>query len=431
MNKSCLLFITFISIAFLSNVKAQNEYELLYVQGKFDRIIGTAQTIIENKNPAATDFYWYTLALDKKGNIKTCLSVLEEAGRIFPENKELEIQLANTYYESGNYFLAAPIFERYPEKTDCRIKLANIYEFKSAYQKAISIFEGLYKNDTTNILYLKHLGENYYKTDSIDTALFFYHKAFEINPFDQPVAYRIALIHLKKNEFGKSVKVCDTILFQDSLNRKFLKQRGFSYFKWKKYENAVSDFSKLLSNGDSGTFTLKYLGISELSSNDFHTGRKHLLKAYSKDSADFEICFYLGRAFLNSMEQEKGLVYFEKAENLLKPQPELLTALYQEKASLYSALERFDDALKMHSVSYELIPKPEYLFYIASIYQNRKDDKQKAYTYYESFLDKLPPKENSEHEFKNGMLTISMRKIAEDNMKKIREDLFFEGELKD
>ncbi len=412
------------------NAKAQNLYEVLFMQEKYDKIIQTAQQKENQHAMEVADFIWYATALRKTGQTEKSILVLQKGLITFKDDKELIKLIAKFYFEAGRFIKAKPLLENITEHTESCIMLAKIHEFNTNYADANTIFKHLYQKDTANILYLKHLGNNYFRLDSIEQAAFFYHKALQINPLDQLVCFRLSRIYYKLQEYEQAVGVCDTILKLDSTNVKFLKQTAYVYFKWKKYHTAKEVFRKVANLHDSSVFVIKHLGISELFTNNFHTGREHLIQAYNMDSLDFEICFYLGRAYLNSMNQEKGLWFLHKADSLLQPKPEVIAAIFQEKASIYSALKQHNEALQCYLQAYKLIQDPEYLFYIASIYQNQKDDKAKALKYYELFISSLPPKPYSEHEILDSKITVSLRKVAETNITKLKEELFFETEPK-
>lgn len=427
LSKICLLLVL---LCMFYSANSQNRYELLFMQEKYDKIIETAQQKESQNTMDVADFIWYATALDKTGQTKKSLLVLQNGLIKFQNNKELTKLLAKFYFETGNFSKAKPLLANTPQHTESKIMHAKIHEFNSNYADANAIFKQLYKNDTLNILYLKHLGDNYFRLDSIQRAAFFYKKALQINPLDQPTCYRLSRIYSKLEEYEKAIDVCDSILKVDSTNTKFLKQTAYIYFKWKKYDTSQAIFARVANLHDTSVFVMKHLGISELFNNDFHTGRKHLIQAYNQDSLDFEICFYLGRAYLNSMQQEKGLWFLNKADSLLQPKPAVLAAIHQEKASIYSALNQFNEELQCYLQAYKLIQDPEYLFYIASIYQNKRNDKAKALKYYELFITSLPPKKHSEHTMYDSKITVSLRKVAENNITKLKEELFFEAEPK-
>jgi len=418
-----------LTLALYGQVEGQNQYELLYLQNQFDTIVERAKIHLNYNSPATRDYYWYGVALKKKGAINKCINIMEAGLQSFPDNTMLNKLLAGVYFDTGNYTEAVPILREYPDDRECRIKLARIHEFNNNYVKAIEIFQELYRHDTSNILYLRHLGDNYYNLDSMAKALFFYKKRLSLNPYDQLIAYKVSRIYRKNKAYQKSIDVCKPILAKDSTNLRFLKQAGYVYHEWKKYHWASKLFSKALNLGDSSKFVYKYLGISELGNHVFHSGRKHLLEAYEKDTNDFETCYFLGRAFLNSPTPGRGLYYLNRADSLLQPDPSVMAALYLEKQSIYSSIDKYKSAVDCYKSAYKYTQKPEYLFYIASIYQHKLKDKSHALDHYRLFLSKLPHEKQTGHETSQKRIVISLKKVAENNVKDLRKALFFEGKL--
>jgi tetratricopeptide (TPR) repeat protein len=81
-------------------------------------------------------------------------------------------------------------------------------------------------------------------------------------------------------------------------------------------------------------------------------------------------------------------------------------------------------------MAYQYDSKPEYIFFMASLYQHKLDDKKKALEYYERFISILPQKPEHENNFNEKQMTLSLRKLAENNIMTIKEELFFKGEKK-
>jgi tetratricopeptide (TPR) repeat protein len=406
-------------------ISGQNNYELLYLKGDLEQILSTAQ-----KKSSIEDYYWLSYVLNKKGKTLKAIEILEEGIKQYEDNQKLEILISEFYYETGNYPKAKLYIKRkYQNNPEIFMQLINILEFENNYKLAIELLKKKIVTDSMNIQYLSHLGDNYSKTDSIDLALEYYEKIFALNPEDQLTANKLANLYLKNKDFDKSIKVCDLVLKNDSTNKKFIKIKGSSSINKNDFITAETCFQFLLNNGDSGKFVLKHLGISEFKNASFHISREHLLMAYKQDSNDFEICYFLGNGFLNSPTPEKGLFYFNRIDSLLQPDPLVMSALYIEKQSIYSTLNKHNDALRCYKIAYKYNPKPEYLFYIASLYQNNLKNNQKALDYYNLFLEKLPPKPDSEHKNEENQFIISLRKVAENNITRLKEELFFNGKL--
>jgi tetratricopeptide (TPR) repeat protein len=282
--------------------------------------------------------------------------------------------------------------------------------------------------DTSNLDYLTHLGDNYIRIESVNLAIKVFSKILIINPNDQLTAIKLSNLFIKNKEYTKAIEVCDMGLFVDSTNRKLIKIKGIASFNIPDFKTAENCFGYLYELGDSSKFVLKHMGISEFNNNLLFLARDHLLQAFKLDSTDYEVCFMLGRCFQNPPEPEKGLYFLNRMDSLLQPDPKILSALYNEKQSIYSSAENYQKALKCYIMAYKYNPKPEYVFYMASLYQNRLNDKKRAIEEYERFLRILPKKNDNEGKTEKSNRVISLKSIATRNIIKLKEELFFEGE---
>ena len=420
--KKFLLCASLIIVNFLYS-GAQENYELLYIKGDFSQIEKMAL-----RKSTAEDFYWYAMVLEDQGKSKQAINILEEGLSTFKDNEKLELLISSLYFETGNYQKAELYLNQLRHNPSAFIQLVQVNEFRNNHQRAISLLQDRILDDSTNTQYLKHLGDNYLQIDSIPLALKYYRHAFLIDSADQVTAAKLVNLYIRRKEFDKAVKICESILRTDSTNNKFVKLMAISHFNKGKFSEAESYFQKLYNAGDSNRFVLKHLGICKLNTYSYSDSRNYLLSAFALDSNDIEICFCLGKAFLNSMWPEKGLYYYNRADSLSQADPKVLSAIHMDKESIYNTLGNFEEALKEYHIAYKLDPKPEYLFFIASLYQNKLENKKKALKYYETFLAVLPDLSESEIGFQEEQVVISLKKVAEDNIRLLKEEIFFDGE---
>ncbi len=404
----------------------QNNYEILYLKGDYKQILQNTQ-----KFTTSDDYYWHALILKKQGKTLDATEVLEAGIGQYMGNKELEIMLGNLYFETGQLPKAKPYLLKYKDNPEVFMSLVKTLEFEGQYATALELLIGKITHDSLNIQYLTHLGDNYYQVDSLDQAVNFYTKVLSLNCHDQLIAAKLANLYHKNKRYKESIETCDIILKNDSTNTKFIKIKGMSAFNMSDFNTAQTCFKYLLNQGDSTEFVLKHLGICEFKNRSYDISREHLLLAFASDSNDFETCYFLGNAFLNSPTPERGLYFFDRADSLLQPDPVVMSLVYYDKHSIYSTLGRHLEALHCYEMAYQYNPKPEYLFYIASLYQNQLKDSKKALIYYEKFLQSLPPKLELDYKFEEKQIIISLRKVAEDNIKLLKEELFFNGKLED
>ncbi len=405
----------------------QLNYELLYLERNYDVIIEEA-----SQKDGVDDYYWHALALNDRGEKLLSSKVLEEGVAIHSGNQKLEFLLANLYFESGNFIKALPLLEKYSSSHEVFIRYIEILEFQNSYNEAIDLLENRLGYDSLTLSLLIHLGDNYYQLDSNKIAMRYYKKVYSINPDDQATANKLASILVKEKEYKKAIVVCDEILSNDSLNRKFIRIKGSASFSSQDFTTSNACFGHLYEMGDSSLFVLKHLGLGEIEEYLFAESRKHLLGAYEKDPNIHEVCFALGRGFFNSRTPEKGMMYLDRLDSLLQPDTSVLIAVILEKQTGYSILKEYDKALSCFLQANALDPQPKYLFFMASIYQHRLDDPQKALDLYTEFLEVLPPSpELSDSPDLEGQRVITLRSAAETMITELKEELFFEGKLEE
>jgi tetratricopeptide (TPR) repeat protein len=341
----------------------------------------------------------------------------------------LEKQLIDLLYETGQYAEAKPLLSEYLDSPDIFLKFMNLLGFESEYQMAINYLTEKIKTDSLHIEYLSLLGDYYNQIDSLSPSISALEKLITLNPNDQKSLNKLANRYIKNKDYIKAIHICDRVLVNDTINKKFIRIKGIAGFNNANFDMSANCFKMLLDQGDSGKFVLKHLGISEFRNSMFKESREHLLMANQLDSNDFEINYFLGKAYLNSPTPETGLYYLNRVDSLLQPDPKIISALYYDKQSIYSAIGKYNEALKSYEMAYKYNAKPEYIFYIASLYQHKLDNKKKALEYYEHFLTLLPPKPESEHIYDEKQITVSLRRAAETNIIELKEELFFKGEL--
>lgn len=424
--KSIAKITIWISCFFISSlIYAQEDYNLLFLKGEYKQILTKSQVL-----ETPEDYYWNSTILDKQGQTLEAIELLNRGLVEFDSIEIIESLLSDFLYKTGQYSKAKPLLVKQISKSDNFIKYINVLEFEGDYRKAIELLQIEIQKDSLNLDYLQHLGKNYSTIDSIDLAIEVFSKISIINPNDQLNALKLANLLLISKDFVRAIEVCDIGLASDSINKKLIKLKGVASFNNSDFQTAELCFNYLHARGDSTVFILKHIGISEFKNKSFRASREHLEQAFLLDSIDFKICYMLGKCYTNTADPEKGLYFFERVDSLLQPDPETLSALYNEKQSIYSAIENYEMALQSYQKAFNYNPKPEYIFYIASLYQNRLDNPKEALKNYEKFLSLLPEKTDSENtgERKNQM-TITLRNVAERNIVEIKEELFFKGEL--
>lgn len=420
LNPLLLLYGTII-LMFPVAMLAQESYEMLIIQQEYDSILAKSSDLADT-----TGIYFHAYALDKTGRIPEAIEVMEEGIREFGSVTSIEIALAGLYYKTGQYASAKPILYKYMDQNDVFMKLIRVLEFESDHQQAIALLESRLETDSLNLDYLIRLGDNYEAADRILSARDTYFKIVELNNRDIVSMSKLANIYLKTKVYDGTIDLCRTALEMDSMNRTVFKLMGLAAFRKGDFDLSVYCFSKLLELGDTSFVNLKHLGISESRMYLFEKSVEHLLHAYEMDTADYEICYFLGRGFHNTEQPETGLRFLEFADTLIRPSPAFLAAIVTEKAAAYYSMKDYKKALHCYEEAYAYKPSPDYLFFMGSLYRYQFKNPRKALELYEKFLVELESNKgkSSTSNFRPG---ISMRNTAEQGILELKEELFFEG----
>lgn len=424
--KLSLCFI-FCFCCFNNSLLSQNNYKLLFVEAKYDKIENLSKQMLDSDNSSIDDFYWHAFILHEKGELAQSIDILEKGHSKFTTSDILKRQLADYYYELGDYFHAKEYLVEFTNDFSCAIKLCEIHEINSDYNEALKLLLSLSKTYKNNILCIKHLAYNYYKLEKFDEAELYYLIAHDIYPQDQSVAAKLVNIYNSKDSYKQSIKISNIILKQDSLNTAFLKYAGYAYLKEDNYTKALTLFKKLYTKGDSSAYVLKHLGVAELKLEMYEEAQKHLYQSYLKDSSDYQVCYFLGTSYINTENKNEGLLYLNKADKGLQPKQSTQIAIYHAKASLYKEMKVFDKAIDLYIDAYKLEANPRDLFYIASVYKNDVKNNKKALEYYNFFLKNIESEKEEESSNPSPAVSsgITYKEIAERNIEEIKKELFF------
>ena len=447
MHHKNYLLIIFFFCSF--GLHAQNEnYEILFTENKFDEIIQLADSNITTGSNSSQDYFWKANALNNIGKYSQAISNLETAIKLFPTDSILKEFLANLYFDNGMYFKANPIINELLLKDSTNFNLISkkilIYEFNNKYNDALSLLKKQILKDTTNTFLMLHLADNYYKTHSIDTALFYYDKVYKQNPNNIKTAYKIAKIYLKVDT-KKALPVCDSIIKLDSLNTPFIKIKAYALKKLDRNKGALKLFENLISLGDSSFSTLKNIGILSYKTNDFHYAKTIMGKAMKIDSSDVNLTYFYGCVLASDTirfkfkkgetltllictlsadsiykNKKEACYYINKSIGLLSP-PVTLSIMYSKLAAINKDLKQFKKAINYYQIAYKNNPENlDQLFFIASIYEINLNDKKTALKKYQQFVTKVNDANSKSYYFD----------LANNRIKHLKEDLFFTGELK-
>ncbi|MBN2612241.1 MAG: tetratricopeptide repeat protein [Bacteroidales bacterium] len=404
----------------------------LFNEGDYRGVINKSAVLIKNNQSDRHTWYFLGKAYAGLFNYDSASICYENALKHNPTDPAVLNALASSLVAGRKLKKAEAIYKAVlqsnPGNIEARVNLAGIYSRLGNDMEAKNIYTGLYTENPGNLHYTLLLAACYNALDIKDSAIFYYEKCLHGNPGDFTSVVKLSGLYLKSKEYQKGFEITGKYLANDSLNIPVLKLNAYFSFLLENYDDAIKSFTLVTELGDSSFMAMKYLGLSYIKKEDMYLAAQYLHKARNLDTTDFEACMYLGISTGWTINKEAGIEYLKKAFGLINPPDETVVRIYRELADLYAAWNKPAEAIEYYTkilgfkTNNRLV-----LFKMANVYENT--DKQSALKWYQDFMktrdpDHAPVQTNAE-----GLIIVSYYDIAEQRIKKLKEELFFEGKL--
>jgi tetratricopeptide (TPR) repeat protein len=181
------------------------------------------------------------------------IKYIEKAIAINSENDVNFFALAKVYKEMGKYDRAMqainkalqlnPIHEYYFQKS-------LLYSHLKDYNNALNVVEKAI-NLSGIELYKEYQASFYMFNGQYDLAIDEFNKLYDNGyNFNEPSQLNYVNMLIDKEFYTKAMVVINTALESDSLNPKYLHQKGLIYFGMAEYKNAIQTFQKAINNCD-------------------------------------------------------------------------------------------------------------------------------------------------------------------------------------
>ncbi|MDL2304019.1 hypothetical protein LJC72_01595 [Bacteroides sp. OttesenSCG-928-D19] len=220
-------------------------------------------------------------------------------------------------------------------------QLARLYVALDRYADGLKHYDLLLEKDMKNPVILRAKGDCYTRMDSVYPALDCYYNAYYNNVENAPLAVLLinSLLNLYNPMFNDYAEVasaaCDTALFYHPANKPLRQKKAMIYYLEREYVKADSIYTSLMADKDSSYVTLKYCGCARYYARKWFDAIEPLEKAYEKDSMAHDVCLLLGISIGRTFDPGRAFQYFDRAEELLKPDAFWSDALIQFRAEMY------------------------------------------------------------------------------------------------
>lgn len=341
------------------------------------------------------------------------------SGLTSPERIDEEVlnELAECHIQAGEYESAASTYNMLsllnPDNILYKIRLTNIAYRLKDYLSSAELGKSVIQMDSIPAI-ISLTADSYNLLEMTDSALAYYGLYMRLKPESPKIISKAAKIHLGREEYDTVIDMTDAYLQIDSADMDMRGLKGLAYYLKQDYRKSEKVFQKMADDGNDSYNVHFYLGQNLWHNNRHLAAKKELEAAWQIDSSDVNLAYTIGAVSLEcGMGIAKAGLWFDKAIDMLSPDPTVLARIYREYGSGYMNSSQYRPALDYYFKSWEL-DKNKYsvLLSIGFCYEKLKNWKM-AEQYYELYLE-------------SGKPGSSGYKFTKESLDYVRQQLFME-----
>ena len=337
------------------------------------------------------------LALQKARCLKKLYRADEAAGALGEVlhldqfNIELMAELAECHSQTGNtedaFRLYSLLSGMQPDNVYFKICMARILYHEKAYNECIPFCKGIIETDTIPDI-ITMTADSYRYIGQTDSALVYYNRLLEIKPFHARTVSKKADVLLAAKRYDEVLTMTSEFLQHLPEDMTVLPIHGTTLYLKRKYSESLEVFEKQRDLGDKSFGVLYYLGINHLMLDHILEADEEFGKAYQIDSTDISLLYNMAetKSRIYNGTNPKSEMLYEKALDLLEPDPTMMHNIYGSRAMSFHKSEDFRTAIEYYELSYRYNPKNiSALSSIGYCYERLKEYR-KAQEYYDTYL---------------------------------------------
>lgn len=365
----------------------------MLINGDYKKAIDTCNQILKNDSLSSDIYYKLGLAYQNLLFDDKAFDCFLRASALSPENDIYKFNVAKGYLNKGRLNLAKPILIKLCASDSLNWPyssyLASIFMQEEKYDDAIGLYRGFYKRDSSNYVLADKLGFAYLKKEEPAPAIKMFTRSLLINKKNINAIKNLAYLEAQTMGAEKAVKSLTRGIDIDSSDMDLYARRAAINYTVYRYKDALKDYQKLLSSGDSSFLNLKRTGLCSAQLQQPKKAVKFLMKAHEKDTADIEVISNIALNYRILGETKKSIYYYRKFLSSLGPLEaqmglgNLLLAEQLKKDGQYSK------AVAAYIKSQEFRSDDNVIMIIANLYDEMLKDSPKAIHYYEIYLNRI------------------------------------------
>lgn len=438
-----LILLTILLSTLFTNSFAQSKIEKHFYLGEYEKSLELLNEKISSGIAGFTDYQMAAQCEVQQFDFQSAIKNYELALRYDSSNVLIIEGLADARSTLGRKKEAYADYSRIMKLDSANSRVAGkkaglLMDFDQ-YAAAEAIYSKLYSLDSSNAYYFRRLMLSKYKQKKYSYVLDLYYagnkgrimvsknnknadviirKSISENSIiDKDVEMMAADSYQKINKNFEAMKILAELLVVDSLYTPAISKLAYINFSaYRNYDIAVEYYRQLNRLEDyQDPFHLKNLGICEYFVGNHEYAANLLDSLTSELSDDPFVLFYAGLSYKKLGDIDKTLDLLERAALFVIPA--YTSDLYHHLGRAYVVKRMFEKAIETYKKVREYDPENfQVLYDLAVTYEEFNLNRSAALVYYEQFVKECDNQRSAD------------LKYAENRIKVIKEELFFDGE---
>ena len=307
------------------------------------------------------------------------------------DDMEVMAELADCHSQAGRYpeamILYSQLSRMRPDNLYYKVQKAAMEYRSEDYINCIGTGKDICKTDTIPTIFTLIAG-SYNQLNQLDSALAYYGKALQVNPYNRGTVTSMSNIYLQKKDYDSVISLTSSYLeeMEDWVVNPIL---GLAQYLKGDYKSSYDTYYRQIKEGgDESYSTLYNMGLANLALGQTGYAEEYFTKAWQTDSSDVNLAYNLGMSKVrgNTPTSMNALEYFDKALKMMEPDSTMMYKILSGRALSYYKKMDFRKAIPDYLKAYEY--NPSYISALSTIaycHEMLKEYK-KAEEYYEKYL---------------------------------------------
>jgi tetratricopeptide (TPR) repeat protein len=387
-----LLCVITTTLTVFAQVKTDySKIDLMLIRGDYAKVIDTCQLILKSDSLNPEIYYKKGLAYQNYLPDDKSFDCFLRASSLDPGNKLYKFMVARGYFAKGKIKQARLLLESLCSTDTLNWSyayyLTSIYMQEKKYEESLKIYQRFYDRDPLNYVFLDKIGFAYLRMGFYPTAIEYYNKSLAIYPTNISSIKNLSFLYASTLRADTALKLLTKGIGIDSTDIDLYIRRAALNYSYDNNKEALDDYLKILTSGDSTLLYIKRAGIGYTIEMKPKPAIDYLLIAFKKDSSDFEVCKFLAYNYQKINYPEKSAHYYGTIIRNLDPMLRQLSFGYVSLAEIQKSEGRYKESVDNYLKGQKYLPDMNIDMILANLYDQKMNDIPKALYYYQLFID--------------------------------------------